>query len=190
LPFKNLSGNAEDNFYEFSLADGIIAELANLRSLVVRPSQYIAQYTGQNVDPRQVGEDLAVGSVLTGSFYKTPDRFRVTTQLIATETGEILWSEKNDSPARDLLTIQDMIAERVIAGLKLKMTDEEQEKIEKPLTTSPEAYEFYLRGRDLLFQYMSHSFDDRDLDTAIKMFQEAIRLDPNFARAHYTLGRC
>jgi serine/threonine-protein kinase len=190
LPFKNLSGNAEDNFYEFSLADGIIAELAHLRSLVVRPSQYIAQYAGQNVDPRQVGEDLAAPVVLAGSFIRTPDRFRVTAQLIKTSTGEILWSEKIDSLARDLITLQDTIAERVISGLKLKLTEEEQEKIERPLTASPEAYEFYLRGRDLLFQYISHTFDDSDLDVAIKMFQEAIRLDPGFARAYYALGRC
>lgn len=190
LPFKNLSGNAEDNFYEFSLADGIIAELAGVRSLVVRPSQYIAQYAGQNIDPRRVGEDLAAPVVLAGSFIKTPDRFRVTAQLIKTATGEILWSEKIDSHARDLITLQDTIAERVISGLKLKLTEAEQEKIEKPLTTNPEAYEFYLRGRDLLFQYMSHTFDDSDLDVAIRMFHEAIRLDPGFARAHYGLGRC
>lgn len=190
LPFKNLSGNAEDNFYEFSLADGIIAELAHLRSLVVRPSQYIARYAGQNADPRVVGEELAVNTVLASGFIKTADRFRVTTQLIATATGEIIWSEKIDLDARDLITIQDTIAEHVIAGLKLKLTDEEQQKIDKPLTDNPEAYEFYLRGRDLMFQYISHSFDERDLDDAIKMFQEALRLDPNFARAHYTLGRC
>ncbi len=190
LPFKNLSGNAEDNFYEFSLADGIIVELAHLRSLVVRPSQYIAQYAGQNVDPRQVGEDLAVNIVLTGCFIKTPDRFRVSAQLIRTVTGEILWSEKIDTHARDLITLQDTIAERVIQGLRLKLTEEEQQKIEKPLTNSSEAYEFYLRGRDLLFQYMSHTFDDSDLDVAIRMFQEAIRLDPDFARAHYAMGRC
>ncbi len=190
LPFRNLSGNAEDNFYEFSLADGIIAELAHLRSLVVRPSQYIARYAGQNVDPRVVGEELAVSAVLASGFIKTADRFRVTTQLIATATGEIIWSEKIDLDARDLITIQDTIAEHVIAGLKLKLTEEEQQKLDKPLTDNPEAYEFYLRGRDLMFQYISHSFDERDLDDAIKMFQEALRLDPNFARAHYTLGRC
>jgi serine/threonine-protein kinase len=190
LPFKNLSGHAEDNFYEFSLADGIITELAHLRSLVVRPSSYIAQYAGQNIDPRQVGVELAVNSVLVGSFIKAPDRFRVTAQLIAAATGEILWSDKIDIAARDLITIQDTIAERVIAGLKLKLTDEEQEKIEKPLTRSAEAYEFYLRGRDLLFQYVSRTYDNHDLDVAIKMFGEAVRLDPNFARAHAGLGRC
>lgn len=190
LPFTNLSGDAEANFYEISLADGIITELAHLRSLVVRPSSYIAAYAGQRVDPQQVGADLAVGAVLTGSFIKAPDRFRVTAQLVATATGEILWSDKIDIAARDLLTIQDTIAERVIAGLKLRLTDEEQEKIERPLTSSPEAYEFYLRGRDLLFQYVARTFDDADLEVAIKMFGEAIRLDPGFARAHAGLGRC
>ncbi len=190
LPFKNLSGNAEDNFYEISLADGLIAELAHLRSLVVRPSQYIARYAGQNIEPRQIGEELAVSTVLVGSFIKSANRFRVTTQLLTTDSGEILWSDKIDLAADDLLKIQDTIAERVIAGLKLKLTDEEQQKLEKPLTTNTEAYEFYLRGRDLMFKYISHSFNDQDLDVAIKMLEEAVRLDPNFARAHYTLGRC
>jgi serine/threonine protein kinase/tetratricopeptide (TPR) repeat protein len=190
LPFRNLSGDAAANFYEFSLADGIITELAHLRSLVIRPSNYIVGYTGQNVDPRQVGEELAVNSVLTGSFIKTPERFRVTTQLVETETGKILWCEKIDIAARDLLTIQDTIAEHIIAGLKLNLSEEEQEKIERPLTRSAEAYEFYLRGRDLLFQYISRSFDDHELELAIRMFEEAIRLDPQFARAHSGLGRC
>jgi serine/threonine-protein kinase len=190
LPFRNLSGDPAANFYEFSLADGIITELAHLRSLVIRPSNYIVGYTGQNVDPRQVGEELAVNSVLTGSFIKTPERFRVTTQLVETETGKILWCEKIDLAARDLLTIQDTIAEHIIAGLKLNLSEEEQEKIERPLTRSAEAYEFYLRGRDLLFQYISRSFDDHELELAIRMFEEAIRLDPQFARAHSGLGRC
>jgi len=190
LPFKNLSGDPEANFYEFSLADGIITELALLRSLVVRPSTYIAQYAGLNVDPRQVGEDLAVSSVLIGSFIKAPDRFRVNAQLVATSTGEIRWSEKIDIAARDLITIQDTIAERVIAGLKLSLTEEEQNKIERPMTRSAEAYESYLRGRDLLFQYISRTFDDHDLEFAIRKFADAIRIDPQFARAHAALGRC
>ncbi len=190
LPFHNLLNDPESNFYGFSLADGIITELANLKSLVVRPSSYVAQYAGHNVDPRHVGMDLAVGAVLTGSFMKTPDLFRVTAQLLATDTGEILWGDKIDIANRELLTIQDTIAERVIDGLKLKLTEEEQEKIDKPLTSSSEAYELYLRGRDLLFQYIAHTFDDHELDLAIGMFREAVRVDPKFARAHLALGRC
>jgi serine/threonine protein kinase/TolB-like protein/Tfp pilus assembly protein PilF len=190
VPFRNLSGDSEADFYEFSLADGVITELAMVRSLVVRPSSYVARYAGQNVDPRQVGEELAVGHVLTGTFLKTPERMRVSAQLLATETGEILWSEKMDIAARDLIGIQDTIAARVADGLRLKLTPEEQAKIERLPTRDADAWEFYLRGRDLLFRYILSSFDDADLEEAIRMFNEAVGKDPLFAMAHAALGRC
>ncbi|HYB40417.1 MAG TPA: tetratricopeptide repeat protein, partial [Candidatus Methylomirabilis sp.] len=190
LPFANLSGDPEARFYEISLADALITELAHLRSVIVRPSSYIAHYAGQNPDPRQVGEQLAVDCVLTCSFTRGPDRFRVTAQLIATATGEILWSDKIDAPTRDLLAIQDTIGERVIAGLRLQLTPGEQERMDRTMTGNAEAYELYLRGRDLLFQYILRTFDDADLDASIGMFTDAVRADPEFALAHAALGRC
>src|SRR5262245_23232341 len=190
LPFKNLTADPHASFYEFSLADGVITELAHLKSLVVRPSAYIAPYVGVNVDPRQVGEELAASLVLSGSFIKGADRMRVTAQLLASDTGEIVWSDKIDVPDRDLLTIQDAIAERLISGLRLRLTDEERLQIDRPMTRSAEAYEFYLRGRDILFRYILHSHDEAELEEAIRMMHEAIGLDPEFARAHATLGRC
>jgi serine/threonine protein kinase/tetratricopeptide (TPR) repeat protein len=190
LPFRNLAGNPDASFYEFSLADGVITELANVQSLVVRPSAYIERYVGQNVDPRQVGEELAASHVLTGGFIRTPERMRVTAQLLDSASGDILWSDKLDLFSRDLLDVQDEIAERLLAGLKLRLTAEEQQRIERPLTASPEAYEFYLRGRDALFRYILRTHDEADLDQAVKMMHEAIGLDAEFARAHATLGRC
>jgi serine/threonine-protein kinase len=190
LPFKNLTGDPQASFYEFSLADGVITELAHLKSLVVRPSAYIAPYVGLNTDPRQVGEELASSLVLAGGFIKGPDRMRITAQLLASDTGEIVWSEKIDIPDRDLLTVQDAIAERLIAGLKLRLTEEERRQIDRPMTRSAEAYEFYLRGRDILFRYILHTHDEAELEEAIRMMHEAIGLDPEFARAHATLGRC
>ena len=190
LPFRNLAGNPEAAFYEFALADGLITELAHVRSLVVRPSAYVAPYVGQSVDPRQVGEELAAGMVLSCGFIKSSDRMRVTAQLLDTATGAILWSDKIDLAARDLLDVQDEIAERLLEGLKLRLTAEEQERIERPLTRSPEAYEFYLRGRDALFRHILSTHDEADLEQAVKMMHEAIGLDHDFARAHATLGRC
>jgi serine/threonine protein kinase/tetratricopeptide (TPR) repeat protein len=190
LPFKNLARDPTVDFYGFSLADGVITELAHLDSLVVRPSSYIAPYTGQDVDPRQVGEELAVQAVLAGGFLKAPDRFRVTAQLIATETGEILWSDKIDTPQGDLMSLQDLIAERVVAGLKVRLSAEEQAQIAKPATRDPQAHEFYLRGRDLLFRYTLHTLDEASLEEAVRMFNEAVGLDPDYARAHTALGRC
>jgi len=190
LPFRNLTGDKDAAFYEFSLADGVITELAHLKSLVVRPSAYVAPYVGQNVDPRQVGEELAAELVLTGGFIKGPDRLRVTVQLLNTSTGEIVWSDKIDVADENLLTIQDAIAEQLIESLKLRLTPEEQRRIEIPMTRSTEAYEFYLRGRDLLYKYIQQSHDEADLEATIKMMHEAIGLDPEFARAHATLGGC
>ncbi|HUL78615.1 MAG TPA: tetratricopeptide repeat protein [Vicinamibacteria bacterium] len=190
LPFRNLAGNPDAAFYEFSLADGVITELANVKSLVVRPSAYVAPYAGQVVDPRQAGEELAASLVLAGGFIRTPERMRVTAQLLETATGNILWSDKIDALSRDLLDVQDEIAERLLVGLRLRLTAEEQEQIERPLTRSPEAYEFYLRGRDALFRYLLRTHDEADLDEAVKMMHEAIGLDSDFARAHATLGRC
>jgi serine/threonine-protein kinase len=190
LPFRNVAGNTEAAFYEFSLADGVITELANVKSMVVRPSAYVAQYVGQNFDPRQVGEELAASLVLAGGFIKAPGRMRVTAQLIETATGEILWSDKIDLADRELLDVQDAITERLLAGLRLRLSPEELQRIERPLTRSPEAYEFYLRGRDSLFRYILRTHDEADLDEAVKMMHEAIGLDPDFARAHATLGRC
>ena len=189
LPFRNLTGDKDAAFYEFSLADGVITELAHLKSLVVRPSAYVAPYVGQNVDPRQTGEELAAELVLTGGFIKGPDRMRVTVQLLNTSSGEIVWSDKIDVADENLLTIQDAIAEQLIENLKLRLTPEEQRRIELPMTRSTEAYEFYLRGRDLLYRYIQQSHDEADLEATIKMMHEAIGLDPEFARAHATLGR-
>ena len=190
LPFRNLSGDPAASFFEFALADGIITELAQLRSLVVRPSAYVAPYAGQNADPCRVGEELAASLVLTGSFARGEGRFRVNVQLLETATGEVEWSEKIDIANADLITVQDTIAERVIAGLKLRLTTEEQLRIERSPTQSSEAYEFYLRGRDRLFRYISSTFDDADLEAAIQMFNEAVGLDPSFAAGHAALGRC
>ena len=137
-----------------------------------------------------MGEELAVQAVLAGGFLKAPDRFRVTAQLIATETGEILWSDKIDTPQGDLMSLQDLIAARVVAGLKVRLSAEEQAQIAKPATRDPQAHEFYLRGRDLLFRYTLHTLRRGDLEEAIRMFNEAVGLDPDFARAHTALGRC
>jgi serine/threonine-protein kinase len=190
LPFRNLSGDPQSDFYEFSLADAVITELAQVRSIVVRPSSYMAAYKGLTPDPRQVGEDLAVQAVLAGSFFRAPDRLRVTAQLVATASGEILWSDKVDVPAQDLITVQDTLAERVVTGLRLTLTPEEQARIGQRPTRSAPAYEFYLRGRDLLLRYVLRTLDLEDLERALGMFHEALGLDPDFAGAHAALARC
>ena len=190
LPFRNLAMNPDAAFYEFALADGVITELAQVKSIVVRPSACIAPYVGQSVDPRQVADEMAATLVLACGFIRTQERMRVTAQLLDAASGDILWSDKVDLLSRDLLDVQDEIARRLLASLRLRLSAAEQQRLEVPLTASPEAYEFYLRARDALFAYLLRSHEEGDLDRAVKMLHEAIGLDPDFARAHATLGRC
>jgi len=190
LPFRNLAADPDADFYEFSLADGIISELAGVKSIVVRPSIYIAPYAGRDVDPREVGEDLATRQVLAGSFIRSGDRLRVTAQLVDVHSGEMLWSDRVDVAGNDLIAVQDEIAERLLADLKIRLTAEEQKEIDRLPTASPRAYEFYMRGRDALYRHLLRTHLGTDLDEVVRLMHEAIGLDPSFARAHATLGRC
>jgi serine/threonine-protein kinase len=190
LPFKNLSGNPENDFYGFSLADSVITELAQLRDLVVRPSSYIAQYQNKDVDPRAVGTQLAVDAVLIGGYVKAGDRFRLTPQLVDTISGEIVWSEKIDVEARDIITIQDTISRQIVDELRVRTSSTEQERLVKSPTENAEAYECYLKGRTLLYKFITQTLDIADLDAAVEHFAGAVEMDPDFALAHSGLGVC
>jgi eukaryotic-like serine/threonine-protein kinase len=190
LCFRNLSNDPASSFYEFSLADAVITELARVRSLVVRPSSVIARYQGQHRDPREIGEELGVSAVLTAGFIHSGERFRVTAQLIDVASGELLWSDRIDTAASDIIVLQDTIAQRIVEGLRVELTHAEQAGISKAATQNPVAYEEYLRGRDLFARFIFRTLSEDDCNEAIAHFEHAIDLDPNFALAHDGLGAC
>lgn len=190
LPFKNLSGDIETDFYSFSLADSVITELAALKSLVIRPSSYIARYQNQEVDPQQVGRELAVDAVLISTYLKAGNRFRVTPQLVEISTGEIIWSDKIDVDYEDIITIQDKIAHHIVRGLCINVSDVEQNNLMRGTTNNREAYELYLKGRNSYYKFVSQTLKKEDVDLAIDLFQKAIVLDDKFALAHSGLGTC
>ncbi len=190
LPFKNLSNDPASNFYEFSLADAVITELAGLRSLIVRPSSVIAKYQGADIDPRAAGRELRVHAILSAGFIRSGERIRVTAQLLDVLTGEILWSDRIDAEGNDILALQDTIAERILDGLKLELTPKEQEKLGRRATDNAEAFEEYLRGRDNFGRFIFRTVAAEDCNAAIANFKHAIKLDPDFALAHSGLGAC
>jgi serine/threonine protein kinase/tetratricopeptide (TPR) repeat protein len=188
LPFRNLSNDPGSTFYEFSLADAVITELARVRSLVVRPSSVIARYQGQQIDPREVGRELNVSAVLTAGFIHAGERFRVTAQLLDVVSGEILWSDRIDTSAADIIAVQDTISQQIVEGLRLELSPAEQVGLAKPATQNAAAYEQYLRGRDLFARFIFRTIAPEDCNAAIEHFQRAGELDPNFALAHDGLG--
>jgi serine/threonine-protein kinase len=190
LPFKNLSQDPNSNFYEFALADAVITELAQLKSLIVRPSSVVAKYQGAEVDPREAGQELRVHAVLSAGFIRSGDKMRVTAQLLDVLSGEILWSDRTDAESGDILVLQDTIAQQILDGLRLELTDGEQQRLGRRPTENAEAYEEYLRGRDNFGRFIFRTLSVADCDAAIQNFKHAIELDPHFALAHSGLGAC
>jgi len=190
LPFKNVGNDHDIDFYQFSLADAVITELARVRSLVVRPSSVIVKYQDKQVDPAEAGRELSVDAILTATFLKAGDRLRVTAQLLDVRTSEILWSERIDADASDIIAVQDTIVKRIVEGLRLELSQDEQEALSKGSTVDSAASEEYLRGRHCMGQFIYHTIAREDVDMAIDHFRRAIELDPKFALAHSALGGC
>jgi TolB-like protein len=181
LPFRNLKQDPQTDFLGFSLADEIITRLGYVNALTVRPSSSIDKYRNQIIDPRQVAADLNVDTLLTGTFIKDGDDFRITTQLIDVKPDKILWREAIDLKYDKLLTVQDRVSQQIIKQLELNLSPAEAANLtpEKPISTA--AYEDYLRGIDL--------YSLNDFAAAIDMLQKSSSLEPNYAPAWAHLGR-
>ena len=190
LPFKNLNNDPASTFYEFALADAVITELARIRSLVVRPSSVMSKYQGQAADPSDVGRELNVDAVLSAGFIHVGERFRVNAQLLEVESGEIIWSDRVDASADDIIAVQDEITRRIVDGLRLELSPDEQAGLAQPATVNAEAYEEYLRGRDRFARFIFRTVAAEDCDAAIAHFTRAIELDSEFGLAYDGLGAC
>jgi serine/threonine protein kinase/Flp pilus assembly protein TadD len=190
LPFKNLTRDPAMSFYEFSLADAVITELARVRSLVVRSSSIIAKYQNDERDPREIGRELSVTAVLAANFLKAGERLRVTAQLLDVASGQILWSDRIDATTEDIIALQDNIARHIVDGLRIELSTDEEKNLAGVATADATAYEEYLRGRDALGRYIYHTLAKEAVEDAIAHFQRAIELDPQFALAYVALGGC
>src|SRR5436853_510477 len=188
LPFKNLNNDPASTFYEFALADAVITELARIRSLVVRPSSVMSKYQGQVADPADVGRELNVDADLSAGFIHVGQRLRVHAPRLDCKSGEIIWSDRVDATAEDIITVQDEITKRIVDGLRLELSPDEEKVLAQPATVNAEAYEEYLRGRDRFARFIFRTVSADDCDAAIQHFKRAIELDEQFAVAYDGLG--
>src|SRR6185436_8109521 len=148
----------------------------------------IVKYQGQQFDPGDVGRELSVDAILTASFLRSKEHLRVTVQLLDVRNSEILWSDRIDADASDIITVQDTIVRHIVDGLRVELSADEKVDLAKGSTSDAAASEEYLRGRHYLGQFIYHTIARGDLDMAITHFERATELDPNFALAHSGLG--
>jgi DNA-binding winged helix-turn-helix (wHTH) protein/TolB-like protein/Flp pilus assembly protein TadD len=183
LPFKPLVADVRDESLEMGMADTLIVRLSNLREVPVRPISSVRKFSGLEQDPRAAGYELGVESVLDGQIQRSGDRIRVTARLINVSDGKQLWADQFDEKFTDIFTLQDLISEKIISALELKLTGEEQRRLTKRYTENVEAYQLYVNGR---FYWEKRT--EEGLQRAIEYFTEAIEKDPNYALAYAGLA--
>jgi adenylate cyclase len=184
LPFTNLSGDPEQEYFSDGITEDIITDLSKVSGLFVISRNSSFLYKGKIVKPEQVGQDLGVRYLLEGSVRKAGNRVRITAQLIDTNTGYHLWAERYDRERQDIFALQDEVTQQIVCALQVKLTDSEECCFGRTPTTNMEAYECFLRGLELFSQRSKEANAQ-----ARELFEQAIRLDANFAAAYARLGR-
>jgi len=185
LPFVNMSADPDNEYFTDGVAEEIINALTKVRALRVASRTSAFAFKDKNLNIRKVGEELNVGTVLEGSVRKAGNRLRVTAQLVNVSDGYHLWSERYDRQMDDVFAIQDEIAENIVKALKVVLSEDEKRAVEKQPTENMEAYAYYLRGRQFF-----HQRRRTGTQFARRMFERAIEMDPNYAKAHAAVADC
>jgi len=184
LPFVNMSDDKSSEYFSDGLADTVLHMLAQIHELRVAARTSSFQFRDQTLDIAAIGSKLNVASVLEGSVQRSGDKIRITAQLIDVSNGYHLWSGNFDRELDDVFAIQDEIANEVVAALKISLLGETGNRIVSDDTNNVDAYtEFLLAMQDLAAPHTE------TLPTALRHLQEAVRLDPQYARAYSSLGR-
>ena len=179
LPFVNMSGDVENEYFSDGIAEEILNLLAKLPQLKVASRTSSFNLKGEKVDIPTAARQLGVDTILEGSVRRAGDQVRITAQLIETATDSHLWSETYDREMKDVFAIQDDIARSIADALQIALGPRERRALQNIATSDPQAYDFYLKGRRYL-----HAFTRRDFRNAISMFERAIELDPLYALAY------
>ncbi|MGB8324523.1 MAG: protein kinase [Candidatus Acidiferrum sp.] len=185
LYFENLSGSKDDEYFRDGMTEDIITELSKIKELQIFPRSAVLAYRDKPVTGPQVGKELNAACVLSGSLRRAGNRLRITAQLIRAQTGHSMWAERYDRELKDVFEVQDEIARSISQALRIKLSPQEEKAIARKQTDNPQAYDYYLRGRQFF-----HQFRKKGFDFARQMFARAIVIDPQYARAYAGVADC
>jgi TolB-like protein len=185
LPFANMSPDPNDQYFADGITEEIISIVSGISGLSVISRTSVMSYKGTTKKLGEIGRELDVGSILEGSVRKAGNRIRITAQLIDVVGDRHLWAQNYDRNFDDIFAVQSEIAEKVAGELKIRLVDSDKRVIEKKATENTEAYNNFLRGREMLREQTEPS-----LKQAIDLFEKAIELDPSFAKAYVGIAEC
>ena len=185
LPFNNMSGDPEQEYFSDGITEDIITDLSNISGLFVIGRNTSFAYKGKTIQLQQVAAEMGVKFILEGSVRKVGERVRITGQLIDGATGGHLWASRYDRDLTDIFAIQDEITKTIVSQLEIKLLPAEKKAISQVPTQNVEAYTYYLQGRQFY-----HYHTKRFLQLGRQMFVKAVDLDPLFARAYAGIANC
>jgi len=183
LPFHNASGDVEKDYLSDGFSESVIRNLSKLGTLRVLASSTVARYKDKVSDPQELGSNLKVAVILNGRISEQGENLFVSTELVDTSNGALLWGEIYNRQISDILSVQDDIARQIVNKLHLNLSREDKQVLAKRETERTDAYQFYLKGR--------HSLDKVSLEgrkKATEYFTQAIETDPNYALAYAGLA--
>jgi adenylate cyclase len=183
LPFTNMSGNPEQEYFADGMTDDLITDLSKISGLFVIARNSTFVYKGERPDVRKVSSELGVRFVLEGSVRRAGDQVRINAQLIDATTGGHLWAERYDAPLTDVFALQDSVTQQIVTALAVNLTADEDARQAHKQTDNPEAYDAFLQGWAHYRQYTR-----KDFVKALDYFKRAVELDSNYARAHAAIS--
>jgi TolB-like protein/rhodanese-related sulfurtransferase/Flp pilus assembly protein TadD len=183
LPFASLDASADNAYFADGMTDDIITDLSRLSGVLVVARNSSWSYKGKAVKVQQVAEELGVRYVLEGSVRREGGIVRINAQLADARSGRHLWAERYDGPIEDVFALQDKVVGQIVAALAVELTQDEQARLGLAETANPKAYDAFLRGWALYRQA-----NEDDTHQAIALFEQAVALDPGYARAHAALA--
>jgi adenylate cyclase len=186
LPFQNMSGDPEQEYFADGMVEEIITALSRFKSLFVIARNSSFTYKGRAVDVKVVGRELGVRYVLEGSVRKAANRVRITGQLVDAATGAHLWADRFDGGLGDIFDLQDQVTESVVGAIAPAVEKAEIERARRKPTENLDAYALYLRGLARFYQFANRQANDE----ALRLFNSAIELDPDFASAYGSAALC
>jgi adenylate cyclase len=183
LPFTNMSGDAEQEYFSDGLTEDLITDLSRLSGLFVIARHSTFAYKGKAVKVQELSRELGVRYVLEGSVRKAGERVRITAQMVEATTGHHLWAERYDRPLQDIFALQDEIVQKIVTTLKLQLTLMEQGILVRKHTDNLEAYDYFLRGLESWYRLTKEA-----IAQARQMWEKAAALDPRYAEAYAWLA--
>ncbi len=185
LPFQNMSGDAEQEYFADGIVEDIITALSRMRWLFVIARNSSFTYKGRAIDTKQVGRELGVRYVLEGSVRKAANRVRISGQLIDVSTGANLWADRFEGAIEDVFDLQDQLTTSVVGAIAPQLEQAEIARAKRKPTDSLDAYDYYLRGMASYYLRTREAISE-----ALPMFYKAIELDPQYAAAHAMAAWC